>query len=194
MSPSASARRSSRYVRLGRVLEKVLAVRFEPDAGVLGCSPVFVVGVQLLKPLTGNLWTLDDFKGNLALLVGHSSCSSPPEFFSSPVVDNGKCVPFAILLFLGWGISGGALIVCSIRVVPVLIGFSSAVCRWSGRSKTLLKLTIPRIKLLWNRRELQLRQMRRDITKLLEATDLGDFFLLFLNFSEIEMVWIVSIL
>ena len=79
-------------------------------------------------------------------------------------------------------------------MVPVLIGFSGAVCRWSGRSKTLLKLTIPRIKLLRNRRELQLRQMRRDITKLLEATDLGDFFLLFLNFSEIEMVWIVSIL
>jgi len=144
-----------------------LAVRFEPDAGVLGCSPVFVVGVQLPEPLTGNLWTLDDFKGNLALLVRHSS--SPPEFFSSPVVDNGKCVPFAILLFLGWGISGGALVVCSIRVVPVLIGFSGAVCRRSGRSKTLLKLTIPRIKLLRNRRELQLRQMRRDIAKLLEA-------------------------
>jgi len=54
-------------------------------------------------------------------------------------------------------------------VVPVLIGFSGAVCRWSGRSKTLLKLTIPRIKLLRNRRELQLRQMRRDIAKLLEA-------------------------
>jgi len=89
MLPSASARRSSRYVRLGRVLEKVLAVRFEPDAGVLGCSPVFVVGVQLPEPLTGNLWTLDDFKGNLALLVRHSS--SPPEFFSSPVMDHGKC-------------------------------------------------------------------------------------------------------
>ena len=140
--------------------------RFDPDASVLGCS-VFVVGVQLPEPLTGNLWTLDDFEGNPALLVRHSS--SPPEFFSSPVVDNGKCVPFAILLFLGWGISGGALVVCSIRVVPVLIGFSGAVCRWSGRSKTLLKLTIPRIKLLRNRRELQLRQMRRDIAKLLEA-------------------------
>lgn len=37
------------------------------------------------------------------------------------------------------------------------------------RSKTLLKLSIPRIKLLRNRRELQLRQMRRDIAKLLEA-------------------------
>lgn len=36
-------------------------------------------------------------------------------------------------------------------------------------SKTLLKLSIPRIKLLRNRRELQLRQMRRDIAKLLEA-------------------------
>lgn len=38
-----------------------------------------------------------------------------------------------------------------------------------ARSKTLLKLSIPRIKLLRNRRELQLRQMRRDIAKLLEA-------------------------
>lgn len=36
-------------------------------------------------------------------------------------------------------------------------------------SKTLLKLTIPRIKLLRNRREIQLRQMRRDIAKLLET-------------------------
>ncbi|CAL4996999.1 unnamed protein product [Urochloa decumbens] len=42
-------------------------------------------------------------------------------------------------------------------------GFRAAKC------KTLLKLTIPRIKLLRNRRELQLRQMRRDIAKLLEA-------------------------
>ena len=47
-------------------------MRFEPDAGVLGCSPVFVVGVQLPEPLTGNLWTLDDFEGNPALLVSHS--------------------------------------------------------------------------------------------------------------------------
>ncbi|XP_006659884.2 IST1 homolog [Oryza brachyantha] len=38
-----------------------------------------------------------------------------------------------------------------------------------AKCKTLLKLTIPRIKLLRNRRELQLRQMRRDIAKLLEA-------------------------
>lgn len=36
-------------------------------------------------------------------------------------------------------------------------------------SKTLLKLSIPRIKLLRNRREIQLRQMRRDIAKLLET-------------------------
>ncbi|XP_051209072.1 uncharacterized protein [Lolium perenne] len=42
-------------------------------------------------------------------------------------------------------------------------GFRGAKC------KTLLKLSIPRIKLLRNRRELQLRQMRRDIAKLLEA-------------------------
>ncbi|KAI5002541.1 hypothetical protein ZWY2020_027191 [Hordeum vulgare] len=42
-------------------------------------------------------------------------------------------------------------------------GFRAAKC------KTLLKLSIPRIKLLRNRRELQLRQMRRDIAKLLEA-------------------------
>ncbi|TVU43032.1 hypothetical protein EJB05_09463, partial [Eragrostis curvula] len=42
-------------------------------------------------------------------------------------------------------------------------GFRGAKC------KTMLKLTIPRIKLLRNRRELQLRQMRRDIAKLLEA-------------------------
>lgn len=38
-----------------------------------------------------------------------------------------------------------------------------------AKCKTLLKLSIPRIKLLRNRRELQLRQMRRDIAKLLEA-------------------------
>ena len=36
-------------------------------------------------------------------------------------------------------------------------------------SKTLLKLSIPRIKLLRNRREIQLKQMRRDIAKLLET-------------------------
>ncbi|XP_062195594.1 uncharacterized protein LOC133898837 [Phragmites australis] len=42
-------------------------------------------------------------------------------------------------------------------------GFRGAKC------KTLLKLTVPRIKLLRNRRELQLRQMRRDIAKLLDA-------------------------
>ncbi|KAF8662415.1 hypothetical protein HU200_055997 [Digitaria exilis] len=42
-------------------------------------------------------------------------------------------------------------------------GFRAAKC------KTLLKLSIPRIKLLRNRRELQLRQMRKDIAKLLEA-------------------------
>ncbi|KAG1342441.1 IST1 [Cocos nucifera] len=41
-------------------------------------------------------------------------------------------------------------------------GFQGAKC------KTLLKLTIPRIKLLRNRREVQLKQMRRDIAKLLE--------------------------
>lgn len=33
-----------------------------------GCF-VFVVGVQLPEPLTGKLWTLDDFEGNPALLV-----------------------------------------------------------------------------------------------------------------------------
>ncbi|XP_077212976.1 uncharacterized protein LOC143848068 [Tasmannia lanceolata] len=37
-----------------------------------------------------------------------------------------------------------------------------------ARCKTLLKLTIPRIKLLRNRREIQLKHMRRDIAKLLE--------------------------
>ncbi|KAL0556894.1 hypothetical protein IC582_005411 [Cucumis melo] len=42
-------------------------------------------------------------------------------------------------------------------------GFKAAQC------KTLLKLTIPRIKLLRNRREIQLKQMRRDIAKLLET-------------------------
>ncbi|KAJ6801202.1 uncharacterized protein M6B38_198740 [Iris pallida] len=41
-------------------------------------------------------------------------------------------------------------------------GFRGAKC------KTLLKLTIPRIKLLRNKREIQLKQMRRDIAKLLE--------------------------
>ncbi|GAB4845232.1 hypothetical protein Ancab_038641 [Ancistrocladus abbreviatus] len=42
-------------------------------------------------------------------------------------------------------------------------GFKAAKC------KTLLKLTIPRIKLLRNRRELQIKQMRKDIAKLLET-------------------------
>ncbi|KAK8918489.1 hypothetical protein KSP39_PZI021859 [Platanthera zijinensis] len=41
-------------------------------------------------------------------------------------------------------------------------GFKAAKC------KTLLKLTIPRIRLLRNRREIQLKQMRKDIAKLLE--------------------------
>jgi vacuolar protein sorting-associated protein IST1 len=39
----------------------------------------------------------------------------------------------------------------------------------AAKCKTLLKLTIPRIKLLRNRREIQLKQMRRDIAKLLET-------------------------
>ncbi|EEF27891.1 uncharacterized protein LOC8259381 [Ricinus communis] len=42
-------------------------------------------------------------------------------------------------------------------------GFKATKC------KTLLKLTIPRIKLLRNRREIQIKQMRRDIAKLLET-------------------------
>ncbi|XP_068320179.1 vacuolar protein sorting-associated protein IST1-like [Pyrus communis] len=42
-------------------------------------------------------------------------------------------------------------------------GFKAAKC------KTMLKLTIPRIKLLRNRREIQIKQMRRDIAKLLET-------------------------
>nr|ABY60784.1 hypothetical protein [Carica papaya] len=42
-------------------------------------------------------------------------------------------------------------------------GFKAAKC------KTLLKLTIPRIRLLRNRREIQIKQMRRDIAKLLET-------------------------
>lgn len=42
-------------------------------------------------------------------------------------------------------------------------GFKGSKC------KTLLKLSIPRIKLLRNRRELQIKQMRKDIAKLLET-------------------------
>ncbi|GER41993.1 regulator of Vps4 activity in the MVB pathway protein [Striga asiatica] len=42
-------------------------------------------------------------------------------------------------------------------------GFKAAQC------KTLLKLTIPRIKLLRNKREIQIKQMRREIAKLLET-------------------------
>lgn len=42
-------------------------------------------------------------------------------------------------------------------------GFKAAKC------KTLLKLTIPRIKLLRNRREIHLKQMRKEIAKLLET-------------------------
>ncbi|KAL2249822.1 uncharacterized protein LOC105165944 [Sesamum indicum] len=39
----------------------------------------------------------------------------------------------------------------------------------AAKCKTLLKLTIPRIKLLRNRREIQLKQMRKEIAKLLET-------------------------
>lgn len=39
----------------------------------------------------------------------------------------------------------------------------------AAKCKTMLKLTIPRIKLLRNRREIQIKQMRRDIAKLLET-------------------------
>lgn len=39
----------------------------------------------------------------------------------------------------------------------------------ASKCKTLLKLTIPRIKLLRNRREIHIKQMRRDIAKLLET-------------------------
>ncbi|CAA0843384.1 Regulator of Vps4 activity in the MVB pathway protein [Striga hermonthica] len=39
----------------------------------------------------------------------------------------------------------------------------------AAKCKTLLKLTIPRIKLLRNRREIQVKQMRKDIAKLLET-------------------------
>ncbi|XP_042014350.1 IST1-like protein isoform X1 [Salvia splendens] len=39
----------------------------------------------------------------------------------------------------------------------------------AAKCKTLLKLTIPRIKLLRNRREAQLKQMRKEIAKLLET-------------------------
>ncbi|KAM0038734.1 putative vacuolar protein sorting-associated protein Ist1 [Helianthus debilis subsp. tardiflorus] len=38
-----------------------------------------------------------------------------------------------------------------------------------SKCKTLLKLTIPRIKLLRNRREIHIKQMRRDIAKLFET-------------------------
>ncbi|KAM0044183.1 putative vacuolar protein sorting-associated protein Ist1 [Helianthus debilis subsp. tardiflorus] len=38
-----------------------------------------------------------------------------------------------------------------------------------SKRKTLLKLTIPRIKLLRNRREIHIKQMQRDIAKLLET-------------------------
>ncbi|KAJ4760371.1 Regulator of Vps4 activity in the MVB pathway protein [Rhynchospora pubera] len=47
--------------------------------------------------------------------------------------------------------------------------FSKGAGSFKGaKCKTLLKLTIPRIKLLRNRREIQLKQMRKDIAKLLE--------------------------
>lgn len=52
--------------------------------------------------------------------------------------------------------------------------FFTSSCEWSQLciliySKTLLKLAIPRIKLLRNRREIQMKQMRREIAKLLET-------------------------
>ncbi|CAA6664484.1 unnamed protein product [Spirodela intermedia] len=51
--------------------------------------------------------------------------------------------------------------------MSVLDAFFSKGAFKAARCKTLLKLTIPRIKLLRNRRENQLKQMRRDIAKLL---------------------------
>ncbi|KAG8377361.1 hypothetical protein BUALT_Bualt08G0025100 [Buddleja alternifolia] len=57
-------------------------------------------------------------------------------------------------LSTGWKLIGVLLIVEQQR-------FNAAKC------KTLLKLTIPRIKLLRNRREIQLKQMRREIAKLI---------------------------
>jgi hypothetical protein len=50
--------------------------------------------------------------------------------------------------------------VLSFSFVSFRVLMSASLMR--GNSKTLLKLTIPRVKLLRNRRELQLRQMRRD--------------------------------
>ncbi|KAJ0964868.1 hypothetical protein J5N97_026006 [Dioscorea zingiberensis] len=52
--------------------------------------------------------------------------------------------------------------------MPKLDAFFNKGAFKGANSKTLPKLTIPRIKLLRNRREIQLKQMRRDIAKLLE--------------------------
>ena len=53
-----------------------MAVRFEPDAGVLGCF-TFVVSVQLPEPLIGKLWTLGDFEGNPVLQLHESVPPGP---------------------------------------------------------------------------------------------------------------------
>ncbi|XP_039803590.1 uncharacterized protein LOC120667615 [Panicum virgatum] len=76
LASSAAVGRGRLRVRMARTESTGVAVGFR--------APQF----ELPEPLTGNLWTLDDFYGNPALLVRHSS--SPPEFFSSPVVDNAR--------------------------------------------------------------------------------------------------------
>ncbi|XP_072985689.1 uncharacterized protein [Typha latifolia] len=52
--------------------------------------------------------------------------------------------------------------------MSMLDAFFNKVAFRGAKCKTLLKLTIPRIKLLRNRREIQLKQMRKEIAKLLE--------------------------
>lgn len=53
---------------------------------------------------------------------------------------------------------------CDCEDMNLIVVYYVPIC-----SKTLLKLTIPRIKLLRNRRDIQMKNMRREIAKLLET-------------------------
>lgn len=58
---------------------------------------------------------------------------------------------------------------CLLHLLLLFIFVCWSYLLFSIFSATLLKLTIPRIKLLRNRREVQLKQMRNDVAMLLEA-------------------------
>ncbi|CAI0396275.1 unnamed protein product [Linum tenue] len=83
------------------------------------------------------------------------SVSFPKSLFSFLPIEDPNPLPRFLITIAG-------------RTMSMLDAFFSNKGFKAAKCKTLLKLTIPRIKLLRNRREIQIRQMRRDIAKLLE--------------------------